>query len=125
MYTDPWEPVDVDRSAGREPPKGRSTEAMLPTSPVSPVPTERQLTDPLELSVVLPCLNEEATIGLCIEQISRTLEAQNISGEIIVADNGSSDRSREIALAMGAHVVIVENRGYGSALMGGINAARG
>lgn len=81
--------------------------------------------DPPELSVVLPCLDEAATIGVCIEQIRKTLLANNISGEIIVADNGSADRSRDIAEALGASVVPVANRGYGSALMGGIAAARG
>jgi len=79
----------------------------------------------LELSVVLPCLNEEATVAVCIEQIRKTIQAQGISGEIIVADNGSTDKSREIAQDMGARVVLVESRGYGNALMGGINAARG
>jgi glycosyltransferase involved in cell wall biosynthesis len=80
---------------------------------------------PPELSLVLPCLNEAATVGLCVRQVIKTLANHSISGEIIVADNGSTDRSREIAEEMGAHVVLVESRGYGSALMGGINAARG
>jgi glycosyltransferase involved in cell wall biosynthesis len=78
-----------------------------------------------ELSVVLPCLNEAATIGSCIEQVRNTLQANHICGEIIVADNGSTDGSREIAQALGSEVVLVENRGYGSALMGGIAVARG
>jgi glycosyltransferase involved in cell wall biosynthesis len=78
-----------------------------------------------ELSVVLPCLDEAATIGVCVEQIRKTLLANNISGEIIVADNGSRDNSRDIAQGLGARVVLVEARGYGSALMGGIAAARG
>jgi hypothetical protein len=78
-----------------------------------------------ELSVVLPCLDEAATIGVCVEQIRKTLELNHISGEIIVADNGSSDSSRDIAKALGASVVSVPTRGYGSALMGGIAAARG
>ncbi len=78
-----------------------------------------------ELSVVLPCLDEAATISACIEQIQQTLQANHIRGEIIVADNGSTDNSRDIATALGARVVAVANRGYGSALMGGIAAARG
>jgi hypothetical protein len=78
-----------------------------------------------ELSVVLPCLDEAATIGACVEQIRKTLRANHIHGEIIVADNGSNDGSREIAQALGASVVSVANRGYGSALMGGIAAAKG
>jgi hypothetical protein len=78
-----------------------------------------------ELSVVLPCLDEAATIGVCIEQIRKTLLAHHIGGEIIVADNGSTDHSRDLATALGARVVSVANQGYGSALMGGITAARG
>jgi glycosyltransferase involved in cell wall biosynthesis len=81
--------------------------------------------DSPELSVVLPCLDEAATIAACIEQICKSLLANQISGEIIVADNGSTDNSRDIAKALGARVVTVANRGYGSALMGGIAAARG
>lgn len=81
--------------------------------------------DAPELSVVLPCLDESATIGICIEQIRTTLLQNHISGEIIVADNGSRDGSRDIAKASGASVVSVPNRGYGSALMGGIATARG
>jgi len=78
-----------------------------------------------ELSVVLPCLNEAATISACIHQIYDTLEKHGISGEIIVADNGSTDGSHEIAQTMGVQVVRVEGKGYGNALMGGIAAARG
>ena len=84
-----------------------------------------QSAHPPELSVVLPCLNEEATLAVCIEQVRKTFQAHNISGEIVVADNGSTDRSSGIAQSMGARVVRVESRGYGNALMGGINAARG
>jgi glycosyltransferase involved in cell wall biosynthesis len=79
----------------------------------------------IELSVVMPCLNEEAGIGGCIEQIALALAKHKIAGEIIVADNGSTDRSREISCGLGAQVVVVEEKGYGSALMAGIAAARG
>lgn len=79
----------------------------------------------LELSIVMPCLNEAETLGVCIAKAQRSLDEQRISGEIIVADNGSTDGSQEIAERMGARVVAVEARGYGSALMGGIAAARG
>jgi len=79
----------------------------------------------VELSVVMPCLNEEAGIGVCIKEIAQALAKHKIAGEIIVADNGSSDRSREISCGLGAQVVIVEEKGYGSALMAGIAAARG
>jgi len=78
-----------------------------------------------ELSVVVPCLNEENSVGGCIEQIIRTFAERNIAGEVIVADNRSTDKSAEIARSMGATIVSVEDRGYGSALRGGIGAARG
>ncbi len=78
-----------------------------------------------EVSVVIPCLNEADTIGACVEKAQRALDAQNICGEIIVADNGSKDGSRAIASRLGASVVEVDEKGYGNALMGGIAAARG
>lgn len=79
----------------------------------------------LELSVVMPCLNEAETLEICIAKALRALDELNISGEVIVADNGSTDGSQAIAARTGARVVSVEAKGYGSALMGGINAARG
>jgi glycosyltransferase involved in cell wall biosynthesis len=79
----------------------------------------------VELSVVMPCLNEGDTIAVCIEKAQRALLENNISGEIVVADNGSTDGSQDIALRMGARVVRVDGKGYGNALMGGIAAARG
>jgi glycosyltransferase involved in cell wall biosynthesis len=79
----------------------------------------------IEVSVVLPCLNEEDTLELCISKARQAFEAGAIAGEIIVADNGSTDRSVAIANRLGARVVSVEEPGYGSALMGGIAAARG
>jgi glycosyltransferase involved in cell wall biosynthesis len=78
-----------------------------------------------EVSVVMPCLNEAETIGRCIEKAARVLREHGIAGEIIVADNGSSDGSQAIARRLGATIVDVETKGYGSALMGGITAARG
>jgi glycosyltransferase involved in cell wall biosynthesis len=79
----------------------------------------------VELSVVMPCLNESLTVGRCVEKAIRAIEAMGIRGEVIVADNGSTDRSPEIATSHGARVVHVERRGYGSALQAGIAAARG
>ena len=79
----------------------------------------------LELSVVMPCLNEAETLEICISKARRVLDELNIDGEIIIADNGSTDGSQEIASRLGAVLVPVEAIGYGSALMGGINAARG
>lgn len=78
-----------------------------------------------EVSVVMPCLNEADTLAVCIEKAQRALRQNDIAGEIIVADNGSTDASRDIALRHGARVVEVPFPGYGSALMGGIEAARG
>jgi glycosyltransferase involved in cell wall biosynthesis len=79
----------------------------------------------LELSVVIPCLNEAETIGECITRARGALHAGGIAGEVIVADNGSTDGSQAIAEALGARVVSVSERGYGAALMGGIAAANG
>ncbi len=78
-----------------------------------------------ELSIVMPCLDEAETLGICIEKARAALDEHGIAGEIVVADNGSSDGSQEIATRLGARVVRVEQRGYGSALMSGIAAARG
>src|SRR5688572_24847300 len=79
----------------------------------------------VEVTIVIPCLNEAASVGGCVEEAVSALSASAIIGEVIVADNGSSDRSREISLAAGARVIEVKQRGYGNALMAGINAARG
>ena len=79
----------------------------------------------LELSVVMPCLNEAETLKGCIEKAMQTMRENQIAGEVIVADNGSTDGSQEIAKSLGARVIPVEEQGYGSLLMGGLNAARG
>jgi len=79
----------------------------------------------LELTVVMPCLNEADTLAACVRTALAAMKDAGIAGEVIVADNGSTDGSREIAAAEGAHVVLVPDRGYGAALMGGIEAARG
>ena len=78
-----------------------------------------------EISFVTPCLNEAATIEACVREIQACIAEHRLSAEIVVADNGSTDGSRELARAQGARVVEVPERGYGSALMGGIEAARG
>ena len=80
---------------------------------------------PIEVSVVMPCLNEHETVGVCVEKALHALAEAGISGEVIVADNGSTDGSIELAESLGARVVPVSARGYGNALMGGIRAARG
>jgi glycosyltransferase involved in cell wall biosynthesis len=79
----------------------------------------------IELSVVMPCLNERETVGVCVRKAMATLQQAGISGEVIVADNGSTDGSVEIAQAEGARVVNVAEKGYGNALKGGIEAASG
>lgn len=79
----------------------------------------------VELSVVMPCLNEAATVGICVKKVIDALELHGIRGEVIIADNGSTDGSQQIARDFGARVVPVERRGYGSALQSGIAAARG
>lgn len=81
--------------------------------------------DAIELSVVMPCLNEADTLAICIEKARSALHAAGVTGEIVVADNGSTDGSRDIARRLGARVVEVRERGYGCALMAGIAAARG
>ena len=81
--------------------------------------------DDVELSVVMPCLDEAATVGICVKKAIDALERHGIRGEVIVADNGSTDGSQQIARDYGARVVPVETRGYGSALQAGIAAARG
>jgi len=78
-----------------------------------------------EVSIVMPCLNEADTLARCVEKAQRALRESGTAGEVIVADNGSTDGSQEIARAAGARVVDIAAKGYGSALMGGIGAARG
>jgi len=78
-----------------------------------------------EVSIIMPCLNEADTLAACIGKARRALNEQKIAGEIIVADNGSSDGSQAIATKLGTRLINVRERGYGSALMGGILAARG
>ena len=81
--------------------------------------------NPIEFSILMPCLNEAATLATCIKKAQKALEDLNIAGEIVVADNGSTDGSPEIAASLGARVVHVAEKGYGSALLGGIKAAGG
>jgi glycosyltransferase involved in cell wall biosynthesis len=79
----------------------------------------------LEVSVVIPCLNEANSIGICIEKALNSMRSAGLRGEVVVADNGSSDGSLEIAREQGARVVQVSERGYGAALRAGIRAALG
>jgi glycosyltransferase involved in cell wall biosynthesis len=79
----------------------------------------------MEASVVIPCLNEAETLGICLKKALRALKEQKIGGEVIVADNGSTDGSQNIARDLGVRVIQVKLRGYGYALMEGIAAAHG
>lgn len=79
----------------------------------------------VELSILMPCLNEAETLATCIKKAQKALEDLNVDGEVVIADNGSTDGSPEIAASLGARVVHVAEKGYGSALLGGIKAARG
>jgi glycosyltransferase involved in cell wall biosynthesis len=79
----------------------------------------------VELTILMPCLNEAETVGTCIGKAQRFLAQAAISGEVLIADNGSTDGSQAIAEKLGARVVPVANRGYGAALIGGIQAANG
>lgn len=79
----------------------------------------------LEFSIVMPCLNEARTLTACITKAHRFLESHGIAGQVIIADNGSTDGSQQLARDLGATVVQVEAKGYGAALAGGIAAARG
>jgi Glycosyl transferase family 2 len=87
--------------------------------------TEAADTTELELSVVIPCLNEAESIELVVRKALDTMEREGIKGEVVVADNGSTDRSPELAESAGARVIHEPRRGYGSAYLAGFDAARG
>lgn len=80
---------------------------------------------PMELTILMPCLNEAETLAVCIDKAHAYLRASGVSGEVLIADNGSGDGSQAIAVAHGARVVEIATKGYGSALIGGITAAQG
>jgi glycosyltransferase involved in cell wall biosynthesis len=110
--------VPLTRAAGHT----LASEGAPATSPQEQVTT----TPPeCELSVVMPCLNEADTIATCITKALQAIEANGLDAEVVIADNGSVDGSQAIAEKLGARVVNVPAKGYGSALMGGIAAARG
>ncbi|MEY2516358.1 MAG: hypothetical protein QOJ89_3716, partial [bacterium] len=92
----------------------------------TPARTEEQTADPaIEVSVVIPCLNEAENIEQCVRLSLEALAVGGLSGEVVVSDNGSSDGSAELAAAAGARVVHEPRRGYGSAYLAGFGAARG
>lgn len=79
----------------------------------------------MELTILMPCLNEAKTLPFCIAKAQQFIQTNNIDGEILIADNGSSDNSIAVAESLGARVINVAARGYGAALLGGIDAAHG
>jgi glycosyltransferase involved in cell wall biosynthesis len=97
----------------------------VPAAETVEPPAQDRADRPLELTVVMPCLNEAATIATCIRKAMDSIERLGLAGEVVIADNGSTDGSQQIAEELGARVVPVERRGYGAALTGGIAAARG
>ena len=91
------------------------------SSPAPIIPPSAEL----EVTLLMPCLNEKLTLPGCLKEAQEALSLLGCSGEIVVADNGSTDGSQAIATAAGARVVPVDQRGYGHALMTGITASRG
>jgi len=102
-----------------------TTDSMTTTAEVPPILRSDGTGENIQISVVMPCLNESATVGTCVTKALETLRRHGIRGEVVVADNGSTDGSQRIASDQGARVVPVETRGYGSALRAGIAASRG
>ena len=92
-----------------------------PVEPVVAAPEVREL----ELTILMPCLNEAETIEVCVKKALGYLTTSGVAGEVLVADNGSTDGSQALAVAAGARVVAVPEKGYGAALMGGVRTARG
>lgn len=105
---------------------GQSVHMNVETQSQTALPvTGRETEEEVELTIVMPCLNEARTLPVCIEKALGSLRRHGIKGEVVIGDNGSTDGSQEIARKLGARVVDVPVRGYGAALMGGIAAARG
>jgi glycosyltransferase involved in cell wall biosynthesis len=88
-------------------------------------PTTRRAESALDISIVIPCLNEAKTIGAVVEKALRSIERLGLRGEVLVSDNGSTDGSVAIAEALGARIVHAPDRGYGNALRHGMSVARG
>lgn len=119
---------EAEKDAKPEDPELGELRVSRPMSPYGRPDTiaapESEVSEP-ELSIVMPCLNEAETLQRCIRKAQESIRRYDLKAEIIIADNGSTDGSREIAQASGARVVPVEAKGYGAALGGGIEAAKG
>ncbi len=118
-----------DSTAGLAGPGDAATIADRPLPLVSPVNWAAMIAEPaglsLELTILMPCLNEVRTLSACIERAMCFLARSGVAGEILIADNGSTDGSQAVARQHGARVIAVPEKGYGSALIAGIGAARG
>ncbi len=97
----------------------------MPGTSVQTLAPPESSNPPCELTILMPCLNEAETLAICIGKALGYLARSGVTGEVLIADNGSTDGSQAIAEAAGARVVPIAAKGYGSALLGGIQAARG
>ena len=97
----------------------------MPDTLIRPIDLRGLSHGPCELTILMPCLNEAETLATCIAKARGYLQRSGVDGEVLIADNGSTDGSQAIALAAGARVVPIAEKGYGGALLGGIRAARG
>ena len=79
----------------------------------------------MDISVVIPCLNESETLQICIDKIKKKLSERKLQGEIIISDNGSTDGSLDIAKKNDVKIINVEKKGYGFTVSSGINSAKG
>ena len=86
---------------------------------------KKEKNEELEVTLLMPCLNEAETIGICVEKAMNSIKKNKLKGEVLIADNGSTDGSQKIATKLGARVVAIPERGYGSALRGGTKEAKG
>src|SRR5690242_18428194 len=100
-------------NAGTTNPRARARPQAVTHAQASVVAPRTHSAKALELSIVLPCLNEAETVGICVRKAVDALRSSGIVGEVIVADNGSSDGSQQIAASEGARVVAVQEKGYG------------
>jgi glycosyltransferase involved in cell wall biosynthesis len=97
----------------------------MPDTLIQPISLTDRSRDTCELTILMPCLNEAETLASCIAKAMHFLRRSGVEGEVLIADNGSTDGSQVIAVTAGARVVSIDAKGYGSALLGGIRAALG